>query len=407
MVREHACGQITSGRIICSSAASWISELVTGTGLSQQGGSWVNIVKAENAYEEFAGEVMHLVTITVPGVPLATQEEFAAEAFLRVYRSPNVGYHCINREPKTLAEAQELVDAYEHNYRATVGQAEQTKGRARRVCFADEHHNSSDEEDSTARQIRTPRGTHIGDALQTILGQLQQLREQQQGVASNGQGRARTHNPVGAFRTNCLPSPGGACYSPTRPMKECFACVEAGHFKKKCPCSPSPLSQGPAIEKRLWVRQTGQNLTPIIDEGQPPGNNFHQQHEKPDTEVHTHARNLPMLPAKQTSPSNILAVIIGQQTTWGPMLMMSVTINGVPAEATVDTGIEVTVIPETFFRGLVKGSLEDQGGPDRLLNAEDGFKMVARSGIHVTFVLGPGTINQSMESDFHSAGIPA
>ena len=110
-------------------------------------------------YEEFAGDVMHLVTMAFPGVPLATQEEFAAEAFLRVYRSPSVGYHCINREPKTLAEAQELVDAYEHNYRATVGQAEQTKGRARRICFADEHHNSSDEEDSTARQISTPWGT--------------------------------------------------------------------------------------------------------------------------------------------------------------------------------------------------------------------------------------------------------
>ena len=51
-----------------------------------------------------------------------------------------------------------------------------------------------------------------------------------------------------------------------------------------------------------------------------------------------------MLPAKQTSPSNILTVIIGQQTRWGPMLMMSVTINGVAAEATVDTGVEVTVI---------------------------------------------------------------
>ena len=53
-------------------------------------------------------------------MPLSTQEELAAEAFLRGYKSPRVAYQAMNREPATLSAALTLVDTYEDNYKATV-----------------------------------------------------------------------------------------------------------------------------------------------------------------------------------------------------------------------------------------------------------------------------------------------
>ena len=77
--------------------------------------------QGKEAVEEYAERVRRLVSRAYPEVPLATQEELAAEAFLRGYKSPRVAYQAMNREPATLSAALTLVDTYEHNYKATMG----------------------------------------------------------------------------------------------------------------------------------------------------------------------------------------------------------------------------------------------------------------------------------------------
>ena len=49
-----------------------------------------------------------------------------------------IAYQAMNQEPKTLACALELVDAYEHNVKATIGREyeQSTKSRVRQVTWA-------------------------------------------------------------------------------------------------------------------------------------------------------------------------------------------------------------------------------------------------------------------------------
>ena len=56
------------------------------------------------------------------------------------YRSSRIAYQVMNQEPKMLAHALELVDAYEHNFKATVGREHEqsAKSRARQVTWAAE-----------------------------------------------------------------------------------------------------------------------------------------------------------------------------------------------------------------------------------------------------------------------------
>ena len=66
------------------------------------------------------------------------QEELAAEAFLQGYKNPRVAYQAMNSNPQTLASAWELMDAYEHNNKATIGRDLEptTRGHARMVTWA-------------------------------------------------------------------------------------------------------------------------------------------------------------------------------------------------------------------------------------------------------------------------------
>ena len=90
--------------------------------------------------EEYAEDIRRLVAMAYPEMTIKGQDEIAAEAFLGGYRNSRIAYQAMNGAPKTLARALELVDAYEHNYRATVGREQElaTRSRARQVTWADE-----------------------------------------------------------------------------------------------------------------------------------------------------------------------------------------------------------------------------------------------------------------------------
>jgi hypothetical protein len=78
--------------------------------------------------------VRKLVTLAYPDSTCAMQEEFAVDAFLAGYKNGEIAYHVMNASPKTLAEAQERVEAAEHNYVAAIGHKPKPK-TTRRVHF--------------------------------------------------------------------------------------------------------------------------------------------------------------------------------------------------------------------------------------------------------------------------------
>ena len=88
--------------------------------------------------EEYAESVRRLTARAYPTLDAKTREELAAEAFLWGYKNTRVAYQAMNANPQTLAQAWELVDCYEHNYKATVGRDLEppAKGRARSVMWA-------------------------------------------------------------------------------------------------------------------------------------------------------------------------------------------------------------------------------------------------------------------------------
>ena len=107
--------------------------------------------QGKESTEESAEEIRRLVARAYPDSSIDTQDELAAEAFLGGYRSSRIAYQVMNQEPKTLARALELVDAYEHNFKATVGREHEqlTKSRARQVTWAAE-------DALEARRVATP-----------------------------------------------------------------------------------------------------------------------------------------------------------------------------------------------------------------------------------------------------------
>ena len=104
--------------------------------------------------DEFGEEVRRLITQAYPGTDLEMQDQLAAESFLRGYRNSRIAYDVLNRNPKTLNEAIELVTYQEHNYRATVGRDNdyQRQERTRRVTWT---YDSDDYTASHAKVYRT------------------------------------------------------------------------------------------------------------------------------------------------------------------------------------------------------------------------------------------------------------
>ena len=95
------------------------------------------------------------------------QDQLAAEAFLRGYRNSRIAYDVLNRAPRTLNDALELVTSQEHNYKATIGRDydQQKRERARRVSWAEETDEStcaaSEEEPEILGAQRVQRPTYV------------------------------------------------------------------------------------------------------------------------------------------------------------------------------------------------------------------------------------------------------
>lgn len=62
---------------------------------------------------EFAEEVRRLNTLAYPGVDLHLQDQLATNAFLKGLINQKVAYEVMTRDPCSLAEAQQHVEAHE------------------------------------------------------------------------------------------------------------------------------------------------------------------------------------------------------------------------------------------------------------------------------------------------------
>lgn len=78
------------------------------------------------------------------------QDQLAAEAFLRGFRNSRIAFDVLNKAPKTLNAALEMVTCQEHNYRVTVSRDydQLKKERARRVTWMDESDDNSSIEEN-------------------------------------------------------------------------------------------------------------------------------------------------------------------------------------------------------------------------------------------------------------------
>lgn len=118
------------------------------------------IRKSGEYYDEFGEEVRRFATQAYPGTDLEMQDQLAAEVFLRGYRNSRIDV--LNKAPKTLNAAIEMVTCQEHNYRATVGRDydQLKKERAMRVTWIDESDDNSsiegDQEVLNAQRVQRP-----------------------------------------------------------------------------------------------------------------------------------------------------------------------------------------------------------------------------------------------------------
>ena len=69
------------------------------------------IRQGKDSTMEYAEQIrLTIVAQAYPDMAMEAQEEFAAEALLKGYRSPKVAYQATNANRRTLADAWELVD---------------------------------------------------------------------------------------------------------------------------------------------------------------------------------------------------------------------------------------------------------------------------------------------------------
>ena len=253
---------------------------------------------------EFAEEVVRLVSLAYPGTDLLLQDQLATDAFLKGLKNQKVAYEVMNRDPQSLAEAQKLAEAHEHNFKATLGRdAEVRMGRARRISWADEGDFS--EELSlglTTRRVQNPKYV-TEDQFKKVLEKVEQLHlklEHLQPVAKDG-GVGSMDQQRGWRLEHQVPPQNVRMRSPSPSKITCFRCGEAGHLVRECSRSP-----GPDHRKDSPMKGKPESFTPRI----------------------------------------------GRLTKTGPTLQIEMTVNGLPAQAVVDTGAEATVISEEVYNKL-------------------------------------------------------
>ena len=195
--------------------------------------------------DEFAEVVQKLVAQGYPTADRGSQEEFAAEAFLMGYKNQKVGYEVLNTAPKTLHEAVERVEAYQHNYRATLGRLREYSfhPRNRRVQWADDSEDSDGETRPRARRVESEEpsksslkvklGSEFGmkDFEEAMAKVLKEYHSNKQGVSHSS--RVETKRPDDRSERCSVSSRFDLTRSPS--SRGCFHCSSASPFKHECP----------------------------------------------------------------------------------------------------------------------------------------------------------------------------
>ncbi len=328
---------------------------------------------------EFAEEVQRLITLAYPGVELDLQDQLATDFFLKGLRNQKVAYEVMNKDPHSLVEAQRLVEAHEHNYRATLGRDIDVKSRARRISWADDEELPTDspavsrrvqgpsyattdqvaalsqKTASLTEQVEKISKSYVStDQFNLLMQKMEQLqskldilttrepRKLEEVNQERRRGRSPTQDSTAQTKTYS-PSPNRARAG------LCYHCGEEGHFRRECvrlstpPLSPSQTSkdQNRSTTSKGPERWRSQSPTPQV----------------------------------------------GRAKSRGPSLLIDVTVNSIPTKAVVDTGAEATVISETLYQQFPLGK-QTATTQTCLHNAESGKDMNAKGGLKVKFQIG-------------------
>lgn len=270
--------------------------------------------QSKQSSAEFAEEVRHLVTFAYPGVELPLQDQLAADAFLKGLKDQKLAYEVMNKDPCTLPEAKKLVEVHKHNYKATVGQEVDLKGRTRRVSWADDN----DEMAPVSRCVETP--TYVtADQFKGLLEKVEQMQltlsRLQPVMSDQRRQRYSDHSPgreYGPYHDQShrqqqqptQPRSGARTTSASPPRSTrgvCYHCGEEGHFRM-----PSPTTR------------------------------------------HTTTSECEMARERTQSPT----LTISRVTNRGPSLHIALKVNNTPVQAVVDTGAEATVLSEGLYKQL-------------------------------------------------------
>ncbi|VDH98141.1 Hypothetical predicted protein [Mytilus galloprovincialis] len=105
---------------------------------------WTEEKKQHNEKnDEFAEEVRRLVSVAYPTSSIELQEELAAEHFLKGHKNTKIAYEALNRQPKTVSSALDIVVQLQNMLRWAGMLIIIQKQRARRVTWKDEEENSN------------------------------------------------------------------------------------------------------------------------------------------------------------------------------------------------------------------------------------------------------------------------